>query len=488
MEAKTNVPLTTVGKKLLEVSREDWLWAFAFLLSMSLTGLNFPLGYVAVIVILVNRFMKNRYDFIIQLTLLFGGYALASASDFPFKLEDAAFVVSLAGVFLYRKTPMMKRITTALLLYALIILLIAKTSDETMMIQFRRIRLYLMIFYVFIPLMAFSGRAFGMQYFFRKILAYTLVICVFYALDGFVLHGFILIPDGWAGEGVEPSTFTNPYFYPFPRKYPPGLYIAALCVIPITRYYKLNGKQWFVVAMAFASTRTLSVIGALLISFGIFQGYVRRMLKYAALGIVGITVMYHVDSAMGGFLRIQSTIDQFIALDVVQDEEDLSEFGSGRMAQIIPKMELLYDLDREWLGLGFLHPELTTNPKFLLKNELYTDVTKADEVATGVEVSVIQTILDMGYIGLFVQMTFYFYLYYIIRKLKYSVFYLSVLVVNIIFGIGGFAGLNSPHGLLLLALTYSAVLLSNKDNPLYSGRVGVQKKWEGEDENSPHTV
>ncbi len=471
--------LSKIERQSFSLSREEWGWAFAFLISMSMTGLNFPLGYIALPVILINRYLKDRYDFIIQLSLLFGGYAFIGQEDFPLKMEDVALLISFLGVFIYRKTPEMKKITLAMLLYTLAIVLIAKTSEEAMSVQIRRMRSYLMFFYVFIPLMAFSGRDFDIQIFFRKIIAYTLIICAFYAIDGFILNGFILIPNSFVGEGLAPSTFYAPFFYPFPRKYPPGLFLMALCIIPVTRYYKLSVKQWLLVVSAFAAARTLSVIGGLLISYGIFQGQLKRMIKFGVLAVIGITAIYHIDASTGSFLRVQSTIDQFIALDVAEDEEDLAEFGTGRIAQTLPKMELLYDLHREWLGFGFLHPELTTNPKFWIHNELYVDVTQAEEVATGVEIAALQTILDIGYIGLIIQTVFFLYLYYVIRRFKYSMVYVSTLVVNLIFGVGGFAGLNHPHGLILVALSLAVVILSNKtEQPILTEKI-VTKNYSG---------
>ena len=452
-------------KELLTITRQELLWPLIFLLSMSLTGLNFPLGYIGVIVVLINRFINDKYDFIICITLLFGGYALMGEDDFPIKLSDIAFVISIMGIFIYKKTPELKKVTMLLFAYALALVLIAKTSDETMAIQLRRLRGYLMIVYFYIPLMVFAGREFDIKYFFKRLMIFALIICWFYIIDGFILNGWVLLPDA-SNQYEYSSTFTNLIWYPlqftFPRKYPPGLYILALCLLPIMKYYKLSVKQWLVVILAFATTRTLSVIGGLLIAYVIFQGHFKLVAKYATIALIVVASLYFVDRSTGSFLRIQSTIDQFISLEAVQDEEDLAEFGSGRMAQIIPKMEVLYDLDREWLGLGFLHPELTTNPKYWIKNELYTDVTKSEEVATAVEVSAIQTILDVGYIGLILQTLFYVGIYYVIRRLKYAKYYLMVFVVISIFGIGGFAGVTTHHGLLLVGLSLAVVFLVNK--------------------------
>lgn len=101
------------------------------------------------------------------------------------------------------------------------------------------------------------------------------------------------------------------------------------------------------------------------------------MLKYIILGVIGFAVLYCVDSFLPyngelkqSTLRIKSSIDQFFILENMQDEEDLAELGTGRMAQIIPKMDLLFELNKEWTGFGFLHPEKTTMSKYIIYNPL----------------------------------------------------------------------------------------------------------------------
>jgi hypothetical protein len=140
----------------------------------------------------------------------------------------------------------------------------------------------------------------------------------------------------------------------------------------------------------------------------------------------------------------------------------MANFASGRGAQILPKFEALYDQNREWLGFGFLHPKYTKKAKFFINNDLYINAEKAQEVVTEVEVAPLQTVLDMGYIGLILQLSFYFGMYYAIRKLKYSGYYLSVLVCIFICSISGYSGLNTPDGLALIGFALGCVLLANK--------------------------
>lgn len=459
-------------KQKLVIPRQDWMVALAFLLSMSMTGLQFPLGYLLLAVILINRFIKDRYDFLIQITLFFGGYALIGEEDFPVKPEDIALGISVIGLFLYRKNTILKKITIAMLLYAAIIFLLALTSEETMVIQIRRMRTYLTYFYLFIPLLVFANKDFDVQVFFKKLFPYALILCCFYIIDGFILSGYVLLPNTflWTEDRMAPKVMSSiynlicaPFSGYFPRKYPPGLFITALCLFPVLKYYKLSWKQWTVLVLALFAARTMTIIGGLIISTLIFQGHTKKMLKYTLIAVIVVASVYFIDRATGGFLRVESTIEQFLSLEVAQDDEDVSEFGSGRIAQTIPKFEVLYDLDREWVGLGFIHPQLTTNPKFWIKNELYSNLEYAEEVATNIEIGPLQVIMDIGYIGLIAHFVFFIYIYFLIRKQRYANYYLTVLIVNFLFGLGGFAGWYQPQGLLLISLSLAVVLLANKN-------------------------
>jgi len=459
----------------LEVDRPDWIRAIVFLLSLAMMGLSFPLGYLLVPVLLIDSFRKNRYDFVIQWTMLCGGYAIISENNLPFKLEDVAMILSVIGLFIYRKPPLVRKIVGAFLLYAASLLILAMFSDERMMVQIRVLRPWLAFVYFIIPLMVFSGQEFDMHQFMRKAAVYALILCAFYVIDGFVLGGHILIPNSFQtnyyGERVY-STWTNPFiigFGAFPRKYPPGLFLLTLIVLPLGRYYKLRWYQWLLIGGALMASKTFTMIMAFVIGYMAFMPNIGRKMQYALIGVILLGGGYAVDSALPvtdngeSTLRIKSSVDQLTALDEAQDEEDISKAGSGRIGQAIPKFELMYHYNKQWTGLGFLHPEYTTNTKYIIINEFYSDIERNEEVATGIEIIPLQVMLSVGYIGLVIHLLFYISLYVMIRRLKYSIYFLSVEVCVFILGIGGFSGWIGPMGLFLMALAFSAVLLANRD-------------------------
>ena len=90
-------------------------------------------------------------------------------------------------------------------------------------------------------------------------------------------------------------------------------------------------------------------------------------------------------------------------------------------------------------------------------------MTQSEETVARVEVTQVQTILDAGLIGFLIQTFYYLAIYFwVLRPLPYSKSYLIVLFCISFFGIGGFAGLISRQGLLLLGLTTAAILLCQK--------------------------
>lgn len=465
-------------RMLLRLGWADYKWPLFFLLTTSALGLYFPLAYLLLPIILINRFRNDKYDFIIMLTIICGDYGMTSAETFKVNPYYVVYVIAIIGILIFRKTILMRKIIVAWVVYVAILFCFALMSEETMKIQFRRLMPYQAIIYFLVPMMVFAGRDFDIMTFFRRVMPYCLIMCLWYILDGMVFGGWIMLPHTFMPWDSS-STFLHPIILGpsfFPRKYPPGLYILTLALFPVVRYYKLSWKQWALIILAFVVCRTFSIIAGFLIVALFLQGHIKKLLKYGAIAIVTIGALYAIDTAIsregdtegmngsGTTLRIKSSVDQIIGIGNIQDEEDLAKLGTGRMAQAIPKLELLYELHREWIGFGFLDEDRTTMTKYIIYNPLYltSDVFKRDEVATGVEITVIQHILNIGYIGLCVVIAFYSYICFLVRHLRYRFYFYSVLLCFIIFGVAGFSGLIYAPGLLLIGLSLACILLDEK--------------------------
>ncbi len=440
----------------------QWWQAIAYCALLSLLGLQFVPAILPIVIFLLWRWRNDRYAFLVELMILMGGYALVPAETLPFKTTDVALVLGVVGVIIYRKNQLVMKATLLTLAYFAVLFLLALTSVESMGIQFLMMRNYLAIISFFIPLLVFANREFQWTKFMDRLVIHALVICGFYVVDTFIFSGYLLLP----GTSVwnRPSTIFNPDIQPFsfkfPRHYPPGLYwLFALIVALNYKELRLSWKQWALIALAIYASRTNSFLFAMIACIVLFRPKVKQVLLWAALGAVFITAGYFVDKATGGHMRLASNVEQFTSLSNAQDAEDLAEFGTGRMAQIIPKWELLAKMDREWVGFGFLHQTKTTNPVFQIENEFYSDVSKSDEIATAVEVTQVQTILDCGIIGLIVQTLFFFGLYYVIRPTGRAPYYLCAVVGMSVCGIGGFSGLIMPPGLLIVGTMLGAALL-----------------------------
>ncbi len=464
------------AKEPLKFGASEWGWALAFMLSMSMVGLQFPLGRPLVIAIMIARFIKNRYDFLIELFLVFGSYSLASSHDWGVSMIIVITAVSLAGILLLRKTPMLRKLLLLTAGYALIILFLALKSDESLSVQMVGILNYMCIISFVIPIMVFSGREFDIRYFWRKAFLYAFIFCIFYIIDCCIFNGLFLLPRDVAYIDYDNlNTWLNPFIFPFsgwfPRRWPLGLFIFGLCIYPAARYYKLNWWQIALVLAALAISRTFTLVVALVVVYVFSQRSIGKVSRYVMIGAAALTVMYFVDMAITGpiigendssALRIQSQIDQIINMGEIKDDEDLSKLGTGRMAQVIPKVMLLYDLGREWIGFGFLSRTQTTNSKYIIENEYYLNPEDAEEVAVGVEIMAVDVLLNIGWIGLIAHILYFVALWWVVRPLRYSGYFTSVMCFFVIMGIAGFSGLVFITGLALVGLSLGVVICVNK--------------------------
>ncbi len=453
----------SVRRPVFSAPVSDWKRGVLFLLSLSLFGLSFYPALLFVILCMIMSWQKDRMHFMIQLIFIGGVFSMYPQSALP---SDLLMLLSFVFIVIVRKDRLTWKLLAATFMYMAVLLYLMSYSIESYSVQLRGFKSYMMIITFMLPLGVFAGEKFEMHRFFQVVMVYAAIMCVFYVIDTFVFHGWVLVPAAYCeyGRSVLWNPIMRPFALWFPRKYPPGLYILALCVYPLIYVYRLNIRQIIVLLLAFFATRTMTVIAGLVMGYVLFQRNVRRTLMYISVFVVAVVGLYIVDRSLGGIMRISTTVEQFTDLNAAKDREDLAEFGSTRMAQIIPKMEMLFDKHKEWIGFGFIHNELSKNSAVQLSNDLYSDIEKADENLTVVEVTQIHTILMVGFIGLIVQTIYYVALYFILRRsnCRYSKYYLSVLVIVSIFGLGGFGGLTQYPTLLLLGLALGVVVLQHR--------------------------
>lgn len=451
-----------------------------YMLTLSLFGLLlYPMAAVSLIFILY-QWRRDRYNFLIMLTLFWGGFGF-----WPPELPTGylPLAMSIALWFLMRKPPILKRTLIAIAAYIAFMFVIAQLSVEGIKIQVFMMSRYWLILYIIVPFAVFSGHKFEFDVFLRKLMPFALMIAIFYILDAYIISGHILLPNDSGNNG---STIFDPAIHPFSgliyRIYPSGLYFYALFFIPLLRLYRLRWWQWSLFIGSLVASQTFTIIIGFIATYIVFQGKLKQILRWSIGGVVFFIGLYFVDGMLPvqikgddviqSRLRIKSSVDQFVDLFNAVDEEDIAEFGSGRMAQILPKLEIIEREHRELIGLGFLHPQKTTLNQYIIDNEYYSDIEKAEEVSAVVEISQVQVFIQMGWLGLIVVTGFYLYLYYIIRKLPHSYYYLSVCLLNFMWGFGGFAGIYSSDGCMTIAIAYAAIILSAREE-----LTGFNCKW-----------
>ncbi len=460
------------GKPLLQLEKGAYRYPLLFMFSMMALGLSFYPAIVIVLGLIFDAWRRDRYDFIIMTMLFCGGFGLISLKWLFVKEYDFALVASFGLLFIMKKPPIVIKTLVWYFLYFLVLVLLARTSWESMSVQFKIMRQYVSFIFFLVPLAAFAGKEFSIDTFFKRIFPYFIIFGVFYLLDALIIKGNVFMPCTYSWYGRE-STFWNPIINIFrlapERKYPAGIIFLALGLYPLSRLYSIKTWQWIVLVGGLFVTQTFTIITGFMIGYVLFQGSVKKIIKLFGGCIIAFGLIFAIDcflpsknSEGQSALRIRSSIEQIVDLTSAVDDEDLAEFASGRMAQAIPKLDLVSFYKRQWIGLGFLHQQETHNSKFIIDNEYYSDVTKAEEVATGVEIIPIQVYITIGWIGLIAHVLFFLGLYFFIRKLKYANYYLSLLFIMSWAGLGGFFGLINFVGVGMSAIAYSMVLLANR--------------------------
>lgn len=489
-ESTLNKPIEE--KERLHLTKEDVRFPIAFLLTMAMIGLKFPVGVLLLIVLLVNRFQKNKYDFLIGLTIFFGGYSFMWYKDLYINLYNVAFALSLIAMFVVRKPWILKKLLILIAIYAFILFCFAWHSGLPLKDQFFGFRNYLSIIYVFVPFMIFSGIDFDINYFFKRVFIYGWLICCAYSIDSIILGGAFFIPydAGWNALSELRSVFYSPILHPikdaFARRWPQGLYFFALVIYPIVRKFKLSFWMWLPIVLAFAVCRTFTFTIALVLLLVLLQRNKAVIFKFALGSIVGLAVLYGIDSMLGvkyeytdigdarmphSTFRIKTHIDQILFSNIsVMEDADLAAFASGRGAQIFPRIDYLVEHDKLMAGAGFIDAN-TTNQKYMFENELteYINAEFIDQSISGVEVMPIQITMDIGLYGLFLHCLFFIAMWYVIRKLPYSGYYASTCIYFVIVGISGFAGLIWVDSLMLVGISLAVPILHmRKDIPGFS--------------------
>lgn len=471
-----------VGRKsvapMLDLPWQMWKTPLLFMLCLALIGLKmFPLLLVLPLFIF-KAWRTDRYNCLIMLFLILGPFGMWSPDLFSIKTWDVGFALSLMALFSLKKTPVTRKIITVYVLYVIAVVYVATFSSEALTVQLRIMRGYLAFITVFIPLAVFGNRTFDIMLFMKKMMVFVLIMCIFYILDAIVFKSLIFVP---ATHWSDPSTFFDPVFNPFSlwpiRKYPQGIIIIGVAILPIVRYFRLYKWQIAVIALAILSTQTFSVMMAVVSCLILFQGSVRRIVRFAVIGFLAIAVLVAADYVLPynkqhkeSSLRIRSSIDQFVALSEAVDDEDLAEFASGRVSQFLPILDLIERQHKEWVGLGYLHPEHTKAADLIIFNEYESDIEKAEAVATVVEIVPAQVFVDSGWAGLIINTLFFVFIISFIWRMKYRAVAFAAIAFCFLCGLAGFAGTNTYQGMSIVTLAYGVVLLSDKQERKDAGR------------------
>ena len=246
----------------------------------------------------------------------------------------------------------------------------------------------------------------------------------------------------------------------------------AVAAYPILRYYQLNWKQWTVVILGLLATTTFTVILPFLLLYCIARGLGKYIFVSVGTFIGLFALAYFVDSMLPVYttedgqeqstFRIKSSINQFVRLKSTTEVEELAKFGSGRMAQLIPNLQLVDEEGKELTGLGFLHEDYTKIARYEIVNVFFTDISKNTIQAGIVEINPAQIYIYAGIAGLIVVYGFYFCTYLMLRKLRYRGLYFCTLFLVLLMSLGNYATVSNISSIVSMGFTLGLVCLANR--------------------------
>ena len=467
-------PSVQTGLRPLVISGEQWRLPVVFMLTLALCGLKFFPAVFFLIVLLVRAFRTDRYTFTVMLMLSLGCYGITDQATFVVKTFDMMLAASLTLFLLMHKTPLVRKLMWLCVAYGVALSAIAMFSIESYFIQILSIRNYVAICCFIIPVGIFAGEKFEMGKFFDALMPFALLMCGFYAIDAFIFKGNILVPRtfAWGADSSILHPLMNPFSLAIFRKYPPGMVFIAVAAYPILRYYQLNWKQWTVVILGLLATTTFTVILPFLLLYCIARGLGKYIFVSVGTFIGLFALAYFVDSMLPVYttedgqeqstFRIKSSINQFVRLKSTTEVEELAKFGSGRMAQLIPNLQLVDEEGKELTGLGFLHEDYTKIARYEIVNVFFTDISKNTIQAGIVEINPAQIYIYAGIAGLIVVYGFYFCTYLMLRKLRYRGLYFCTLFLVLLMSLGNYATVSNISSIVSMGFTLGLVCLANR--------------------------
>lgn len=462
------------GPRPLVIKGAQWRMPVVFMLTLALCGLQFFPAFFFLIVLLVREYRADRYSFTVMLMLSLGCYGITNQATFFVKTFDLILAASLTLFLLMHKTPIVRKLMWLCVAYGVALCIIAMYSVESFFIQFLSIRTYVAICCFIIPVGIFAGRNFEMEKFFEALMPFVLLMCGFYAIDAFIIKGNILVPKtfAWGADSTILHPLLNPFSTTIFRKYPPGMIFVAVASYPILRYYSLNWRQWSVVILGLLATTTFTVILPFLLLYCIAKGLGKYIFVSVGTFIALFALAYIVDSILPmhttedgleqSTFRIKSSINQFVKLKSTTDAEELAKFGSGRMAQLLPNLQLVSDEGKELTGLGFLHEDYTKIARYKIVNVFFTDISQNEIMAGVIEINPAQIYVFAGIAGLVVVYGFYFCTYWLLRRLRYRGLYYCTLFLVLFMSLGNYATVSNISSIVSMGFTLGLVCLANR--------------------------
>lgn len=457
-----------------KIGFEDKIKCFWFIFSCILIGLNIPLlGHFMLAAALIYSYNHDKYHFSLQLLICSWGFGFFEPSKLFFgfvKAPDVFLVIIIMLLIFYKyKNTVEKKVFRSfiMLIFCLVAIMLYNSDQELFSSQLLIARNYLGLFFALVPMTIFAKDKFDIERQFIVALPYCIVVMVFVVLQTLFFSHFILTPS----YIVSSSHLSNPSFIDllnfhltlkFPwqseyvRFYPNPCFILIFFIT--ARHFsklRISFRRYilFVFAIFLTLTRTLWMA-----TIAVFSNKEKvklsKIVLYLSLVVMLLYVGQNIEERYGLNLRIGDLVEQISGVESF-DISTMASLGTGRVAQFIPGYLEMKDKGKFALGLGFIHPEYSQKRNYdpsLFGKEFFIGA---------VEITQLQSIVDVGLIGLLLIHLLIILPYFYLRTVtKYSVHIKEVLIYFFFLGLGGFGGYNSFYSLSIIGFYYGIVLLS----------------------------
>lgn len=420
-----------------------------FLLSLSIVGSGVPiLGQLIAVALLIESYYNKKYDFLVQLLLLMGGWSFFELEKFlpNIKIYDP-FIPLLVLLFIYlRNVKELIRLKVSIIIFLLGIFILMLFSNESILSQLNGYRHFIGILTFTLPLFVFRNRFFSIEYLLNRLTAYSIIIALMVIVQAVIKQPiFFYNLTGFSSGGISNSSF-------FLRIYPPPLIIITLSL-----YYRKFVSYSPVIILLFIGAYLVTVTNTLwiaVLSIFVLQNLSLKDISKLTVILFIIVAFFILDQATPQIdFRVYSS---YVRISEAINTNEYKDLGTGRMAQALPSIDYVVNNEQQLTGIGLITKENGGN-QYMIEKEFTSAV--QEQFVGGIEITPISIWVYLGFLGLGWIILFHVFLLLNFSKYRLFDWIKEIVCFFVIMGFGGFYGLQYIESYLVIGFVVGFVLL-----------------------------